>query len=470
MLGYADSNTVREAERSLEESPRVIGPLSGFSIVAGSMVGVGIFLSPSIVASHISSAPLFFAMWALGGLISLAGAVACAELGAMMPKAGGDYVFQHEAFGPSTAFASGSVLFAAIFCGSIATLAVGLCSYQIPTLLGLDFSVRAIPLPLGGGLSAAELAAMLVVLLLTTLNARGAEMSARTQSMLTLLPIILFSVFAIALMLRGHATESGASGATLETIPLTAHGVAVSYMAVYFAYSGWINIIYVAGEVDEPGRNIPRSLLLGTLSITLLYLLLCGGFYAALGMTGMRGAGEAGSATAALLGGDAGSYVMTMLIACALTACTNGAVLGGARVAFAMARQGALVSALGTLQGEHQVPRRALWLQAVMSCVLIASGTFEQLLMMVSCAMVITGTLTVSSVFVLRHTQPDRIRPYRATAYPVLPGFYVVASFVAIAIMVSRAVAGEKDGLLPIFGLAVLVGAYLLHRYWLGRP
>jgi APA family basic amino acid/polyamine antiporter len=134
-------------DSAVSETPRVIGALSGFAIVAGSMVGIGIFLSPPIVAAHVTSTPLFFTMWALGGLTALAGAVACAELGTMMPKAGGDYVFQYEAFGPSTAFASGSVLFAAIFCGSIATLAVGLATYQLPEVLGLDLSAPIIPLP-----------------------------------------------------------------------------------------------------------------------------------------------------------------------------------------------------------------------------------------------------------------------------------------------------------------------------------
>jgi len=451
------------------ESPRVIGALSGFAIVAGSMVGIGIFLAPPIVASHVSSAALFFAMWALGGLIALAGAVACAELGTMMPKAGGDYVYQYEAFGPSTAFASGSVLFTAIFCGSIATMAVGLCTYQIPTLLDLDFSVQAIRLPFGDGLSWSELAAMVVVAVLTILNTRGAQMSARTQSMLTLLPIALFSLFAIALMLRGQSLAPGTRFAAVDPIPLTAHGLAVSYMAIYFAYSGWINIIYVAGEVAEPGRNIPRSLLGGTLAITLLYLLLCGGFHAALGMTGLRDAGEAGTATAALLGGIAGKYAVTLIIACALTACTNATILGGARVAYAMASQGALFRGLGRLEGEHQVPLRALWIQMTLSCLLIVSGTFEQLMTMVSLAMVVTGTLTVSSVFVLRHKQPERARPYTASGYPWLPGLYIVASLLTIGIMVSRAVAGEQDAWVPILGLLVLVVAYLLHRYGLDQ-
>jgi APA family basic amino acid/polyamine antiporter len=449
------------------ETPRVIGALSAFAITAGSMVGIGIFLSPPIVASHVPSAPLFFAMWALGGLISLAGAVACAELATMMPKVGGDYVFQHEAFGPSIAFASGSVLFAAIFCGSIATLAVGLSTYQLPVLLGLDFSTSLIPLPLGMDLTGAELAAVGLVLALTFVNVRGTTMSARMQSGLTLFPIALFAAFALALIFRSLASASPPAVAPAAATPLTAYGLAVSYMAVYFAYSGWINIIYVAGEVAEPSRNIPRALIGGTLAVTLLYLLLCGGFYEALGMAGLRDAGEVGTAAAAMLAGTSGKLAVTLLIALALTACTNATVLGGARVAYAMAREGALFRGLATLDDERQVPRRALWVQAALSCLLIVSGTFEQLMTMVSLAMVVTGALTVSSVFVLRQKQPNRARPYRASFYPWLPGLYVLASIVTIAIMVSRAISGEADAWVPIFGLLILIAAYLLHRFWL---
>ena len=454
-------------DTAANETPRVIGALSGFAIVAGSMVGIGIFLSPPIVATHVTSAPLFFAMWALGGLISLAGAVACAELGTMMPKAGGDYVFQHAAFGPSTAFASGSVLFAAIFCGSIATLAVGLSTYQLPALLGLDLSTPVIPLPFGMDLTGSELAAILIVIALTFVNARGTTLSARAQSGLTLLPIALFAAFAVALIFRAVALVPAAPVGAATAVPLTAHGLAVSYMAIYFAYSGWINIVYVAGEVAEPSRNIPRALIGGTLAVTLLYLLLCSGFYEALGMAGLRDAGEVGTATAAMLAGTTGKMAVTLLIAFALTACTNATVLGGARVAYAMARQGALFRSLATLDVATQVPQRALWLQAALSCLLIISGTFEQLMTMVSLAMVVTGTLTVSSVFVLRRTQPVRARPYRASGYPWLPGLYIVASLATIVIMVSRALSGEADAWVPILGLLILVAAYLLHRFWL---
>ncbi len=451
---------------------RVIGGMSGFAIVAGSMLGIGIFLSPPIVAAQTGSAWPFFALWLLGGLISLAGAVACAELGTMMPRAGGDYVFQYEAYGPSLAFASGWVLFAAIFCGSIATMTVGLCTYQLPALLGVDLSTELLTIPFGASLSGSDLAALILVPTLTGLNLMGTQPSARTQTALTIVPIallLLMSLYAILLYTPPLETTAAATAITDSAVAAskdwTMHGLVTAYMAVYFAYSGWINIIYVAGEVAEPQRNIPRALIGGTIAVTLLYLLLCAGFVQVLGLGGLATAGEAGTATAGALAGDAGRMAITILIACALLASINATILGGARVAFAMGQRGAMWPRLGTVGEEHHVPNSALWMQAVISCVLILSGRFEELYSMVSLAMVVTGGLTVGAVFVLRRRLPDVNRPYRASAYPFLPGLYILASLIVVAVMLSEAASNEPGAWYPLLGIGMLVAAYLLHRF-----
>jgi APA family basic amino acid/polyamine antiporter len=446
---------------------RVIGRIGAFTIVAGSMLGIGIFLSPPIVAANTGAAWSFFGVWLLGGLISLAGAVACAELGTMIPRAGGDYVFQYEAYGPSVAFASGWVLFAAIFCGSIATMTVGLCTYQLPVLLGADLSADLLALPFGMALNGADLAALLLVPALTWLNLMGAQPSARTQAALTIVPIALFALMSVyAIFVYAPLPVHGvAETPSTDANTWSLHGLVVAYMAVYFAYSGWINIIYVAGEVAQPQRNIPFSLIGGTVAVTLLYLLLCAGFLTVLGFGGLPAAGEAGTATAGLLAGQAGRVIITVLIASALLASINGTILGGARVAYAMGRKGAMWSQLGTVEEQHHTPSRALWLQALISCLLIVSGRFEQLYTMVSLAMVVTGTLTVGSVFVLRRRRPNLHRPYRATAYPWLPALYVVSSIAVITVMASRALSGRPDAWYPLLGLGLLIATYLLHRF-----
>jgi len=448
------------------QTPRVIGALGGFAIVAGSMLGIGIFLSPPIVASHVGQPALFLGVWALGGLTALAGAVACAELGTLMPRAGGDYVFQYEAFGPSVAFASGWVLFGAIFCGSIATLSVGLCTYQLPALLGVDLSGSVLQLPWGAPVSAAQLAAVGLVPLLTALNALGARPSARTQTWLTLLPIGVLAACALWAIARGGAAPAASIPPRGAASVLTIGGLVSAYNAVYFAYSGWINVIYVGGEVSAPQRNIPRALIAGTLAVTALYLLLCAGFLRVLGLSALAQAGEAGSATAALLGGERARQAVTLLIASALLASINATVLGGARVAYAMARRGALWSPLGRVDARHRVPQGALWLQALLACALILSGRFEDLYVMVSLAMVLTGTLTVSCLFVLRRTRPEAPRPYRATGYPPLPALYVVSSLLVIGVMLQRALSGTPGAWYPLLGLGVFGVAFLAHRAW----
>jgi APA family basic amino acid/polyamine antiporter len=447
------------AESEASPAPRVIGPVGGFAIVAGSMLGIGIFLSPPIVAGHVAAPLLFLAVWAAGGLTALAGAVACGELGAMLPRAGGDYVFQYEAFGPSVAFASGWALFAAIFCGSIAAMSVAICSYQLPALIGVDLSGALLELP-WGALSGAQAAALVLVPALTFLNTLGAQPSARTQALLTLIPIAALALFSAVAMVRGGAPEAQAA----EMPALTLGGLILAYNAVYFAYSGWINVIYVGGEVKEPGRNIPGALIGGTLAVTALYLIMCMGFLRVLGIDALASAGEAGSATAGVIGGDATRLALTVLIASALLASINGTILGGARVAFAMAGRGHMPAGLSDIARHGGAPRAALWTQAAIAMALIVSGGFEDLLQMTSLTMVLTGALTVSCVFVLRRKQPDRPRPYRATAYPWLPGLYVASCGLVIGVMLSRAVSGEPGARYPLLGLAVFAAAFAAHR------
>jgi APA family basic amino acid/polyamine antiporter len=442
-------------------SRRVIGPLGGFAIVSGSMLGIGIFLSPPIVAKYVAEPLPFLLVWVAGGLTALAGAVACGELGAMFPRAGGDYVFQYETYGQSIAFASGWALFAAIFCGSIATMSVGLCTYQLPALLGVDLAAHGVTLPGGLQLDGTRLAAVGLVVMLTLLNVRGARPSAGTQTALTLVPIGALVVFSVWALARTGAPPEPSSTAAPA---LTLGGLVLAYNAVYFAYSGWINVIYVGGEVREPQRNIPRSLVLGSLSVSALYLLLCVSFLHVLGSAGVADAGEVGSATAGVLGGDTLRLGLTVLIASALVASINGTVLAGARVAQAMAERGALWSKLAAIDPKRSTPLRALWLQAGLSVALVASGSFENLLHLVSLTMVLTGSLTVSCVFVLRHTRPQAERPYRASGYPWLPGLYVLSSLVVIGVMLQRALTGQPGALLPLLGLAVFASAFLGHR------
>lgn len=447
---------------------RVLGALSAMSIVAGSMLGIGIFLTPAIVATHIQSTPLFFGLWLLAGVTAMAGAVAYAELGTMMPEAGGDVVFLRAAYGPSLAFASGWIIFAAVSTGSIAAMGMALCQYQLPALLNplleasLGAEARLDPAASWlGPLTGAQLLAVLLILLVTAVNGLGAKLSAGLQNLTTVLPVAVFTVGAVVALFIGDPPPSPIP---VEPVPLTAAGVVAAYMAVYFAYSGWNAVIYVAGEVERPTRNIPLGLLGGTGVIVVLYLLMCAGFMAALGPEGLRGAGEAGTATAVALGGPRVGWVMTALIAFGLLGSINGTVLGGARVAYAMARSGDLWRGFGQLSERSGVPARALWLQALIACLFALTGTFELLLNFVSLAMLLLGGLTVGAVYVLRRTQPQRARPYKATAYPWFPAVYLLASVLVIGVVISEAVTEPTwKTLFPLLGFGGLLALTASH-------
>ncbi|MBN2497152.1 MAG: APC family permease [Deltaproteobacteria bacterium] len=432
--------------------------------MAGSMLGIGIFLAPPIVARHVDSSWLFIAIWLFGGLTALGGAVACGELAALFPQNGGDYVFQRKAFGPSVAFASGWVLLGAVFAGSIAAISAGLCTFQLPVLLGVESARLTSPLFELGPLhpSAAQLAAIGLVLVLTAVNALGARMSAGLQAAATLLPIIL--LVAGVVWALGFAEPASVSEVAPPAGGVTLAGLVAAYLPIYFAYSGWNGVIYMSGEVREPRRIIPRSLLIGTLVVTGLYALLCLGFLDLLGLDGLRGTGEAGSASARAAAGSTAELLVTACVAVALLASLNGSVLGSSRVAFAMARGGAFWARAGKLDARH-VPGWALWLQAGWVSVLVLSESFEQILELVSMAMVICGSLTVGALFVLRMRQPQLVRPYRAWGYPVLPAIYLASNAVVIVVMVGRIFTFEPDALYPLMGLGIMLITYALHRF-----
>ena len=298
------------------EGRRVIGGVASTAIVAGSMLGIGIFLAPPVVARHLPGLLPFFGAWLLGATVALSGASAYAELGAMLPRAGGDYVFHRRALGGSVAFATGWVLFGAVFAGSIAAISVPLCEFQLDTLL--QGAAAALGRP-PGSLSLAEplfglapgapwlpkgtqLVALVVVVGLTALNAAGAVVSARAQLVATLVPMLLLAAGALYAIVLA---EPVLAAAPPPAAPAAGSGGldswVTAFLAVYFAYSGWNALVYVSGEVRRPGRTIPRALVAATGLVTGLYLLLCAGFLSVLGFPGLQGVGEAGSANEQML-------------------------------------------------------------------------------------------------------------------------------------------------------------------------
>ena len=313
---------------------RDIGRWGALSTVAGSMLGIGIFLVPPVVSEILPTNIGFFSVWIFAGIAALSGAVSYAELGGMFPRAGGDYVFQDEAYGKTFAFASGWVLFAGIFTGSIAAVAVPLCEHQIATLaeaVGLGFAPKR---PVGVlGLTQADVVGMAIVGAVTAINTLRVRISSAVQTLVTLLPIAALAVGGVLILLFGDvAGAKAATGTAPASVGPYFSAWVEAYTAVYFAYSGWNAVIYVAGEVEKPGEVIPFGLVGGTVTVTLVYLILCAAFVTALGFGGLAEAVEAGTAAARSVAGPSAGMFVTTIIAVGMLASVNATVLGGARV------------------------------------------------------------------------------------------------------------------------------------------
>ena len=461
----------RTSEGTHEASPRVIGALGSVTIVVGSMLGIGIFLTPPIVARELPSALPFFGIWVIAALSALGGATACAALGVMMPRAGGDYIFQRRAYGPTVAIASGWVLFGAVFAGSIGAMSVPVAQFQLPVLLDaltgplgvdrIDLSASVMGGGSGWSLTGTQLVGAGLVLLFTLLNALGTRVAAAVQTALTTVPMLLLTVAALVALMFSDGSTAVAASATAET-----GSWMTAYSAVYFAFAGWNALIYVAGEVQEPERNLPLGLVGGTVLTTALYLLLCTCFLFILGFGGLAQAGEAGTAVASQLGGPAAQVLVTGLIATVLLASINATIMGGGRVALAMARDGVLWRGFAKTNAQG-VPARALWLQALWAVLLILTGSFEEILHLVSVAMMLVGSLTVASLFVLRRREPDALRVYDSKLIPWLPIVYLVSSLVVIAGSIYEATQSESGqswhalgGVILMLVVAAIHGGY----------
>lgn len=448
-------------DRSASQS-RTLGVSHAVALVAGSMLGIGIFIAPPVVAEQLHGPGVFLLVWFAGGLSALFGALCVAELGAMMPRAGGDYPYLRLAYGPGLAYAAGWLQLLAIFPGSLAAMAVGTAQYQFPVMLG-----GAYDLPIFFGHPEFGWAIALVVIL-TAVNHLGVVMSGRFQLFVTAIPVAILLVACIAVFVTRGIDDGAWAQAGSERFDLPSfESIAVAFLPVYFAYSGWNAAIYIGGEIRDPARNLPRALVGGTLVVTALYLVLCIGFLAVFSMGALANTGEAGTAAAAALFGPLGETVVTILIGLAMIGSINGSVLTGSRIAYAMARHGDFPRVAGRLHPRFGTPGVALWLQAAWSIVLILLQTFEQLVDYASAAMLITGTLTVMAVMVLRRNEPAMPRPYRTWGYPWTPLAYAVSS---VSVLVWIAIRGlESDAHsrhAHAVGLAVMwfALALLFHR------
>lgn len=409
-----------------------LGLFSATMLVVGNTIGVGIFTTSGVMAGQLPSPGLMLLVWVLGGALSLAGALAWAELAAAFPFAGGEYVYLREAFGPFWGFLCGWAAFVASFSGSIAVLAIALADYVVGVLppalvVGplVNFSSGGLSVSIGWN----QVLGILLVWVFSLLNYRGLRLGSWTQNLLSLSKLLAIVVLAVAGFCWGKGNWAhfsplfprGETGGVASALGL-------ALIPVMFTYSGWNAAAYIASEVQHPEKTLPRSLALGTVITVGVYLALNVLYLYALPIVALRGVVRVGELTAGALFGPTATWVISFLIALSIASAFNVMILTGGRIYFAMAVDGVFFPRAAELHPRFHTPGTALLLQAAWTSLLILSGTFEQLLTYATIIIVSTSALTVSAVFALRWYRTDLARPYQVWGYPWLPILYVIGA------------------------------------------
>ena len=404
-----------------QELPRVLKLRDATMLVVSSVIGVGIFLTPGDVAKEFPSPSAFFFAWLLGGALALAGALANAELGAMFPKAGGNYVYLTAAYHPMAGFMVGWLSFFGIFAGTVATLAIGF-TISLSNLVPLTpFAKVAV--------------AITVIWFASAVNAYATKAGAALNTSTAYLKIAALVLIVVLGPLLGHDRTPPEPLVSEGSASLSSFGVGLA--PVLFSYLGWNASVFVAGEIESPGKNLPRSLFLGLGICTLIYVLVTATYVYALGMRALPGMPVAGIKAGQVLFGELGGPILAVIMMASIFGTVNANVLVGPRIAYAMARDGLFFRGAGRLNAE-QTPYLAVIGQAVVATILVIAfraneKSLGEVLNYTTFAIVLATIADTTALYVLRVREPQRDRPYRAKGYPVVPLLYVVANL-AIAI------------------------------------
>jgi APA family basic amino acid/polyamine antiporter len=414
MLGRVTES--EEGAHPRDRLERQLGATDAAMLVVASVIGAGIFFTPGQVAELLPAPGLILIAWAAGALLSLAGALANAELGAMFPRAGGDYVYLREAFHPAAGFMVGWLSFFAIYAGTIAALALAFAE-GVGGRLGLGESGN-VALAVG------------ITLAVSALNYVGVRWGAWANNATSALKIAALLAFALLGPLLGEGdwgrvAIGGAPGA--DAIGISDFGRALS--PILFSYLGWNASVYVASEIRSPARNLPRSLFLGLAICAGVYMLVNVVYLYALPMDQLRGVSDAGQAAGLALFGPVFGPVVAGFVLISILGTLNATVLVGPRIAYAMALDGLFIRGVDRVHARFRTPSVAIAVQALVSvALLLLLRSFPSALDFTVFAIVLATIADVLALYRLRHTQPDRRRPYRAWGHPWVPGVYVLAN------------------------------------------
>jgi len=433
-----------DSPASATGEPRRIGPAAATAVVVASMIGTGVFTTTGLLVQELGSPAAVLAAWAVGGALALCGALSYAELGAALPRNGGEYQLLGRIYHPALGFAAGVVSIVVGFSAPLAASALAFGHYLAGALPGIP--------PAAAGIAAVAAAACL--------HAANVRLGSRVQAAVAVLEVTLVVGFAGAALVRGEPARLLPGG--LSGVSLVAPELAVALIYVAFAYSGWNAAVYLAGEVREPSRSLPTALLAGTAVVTALYLGLNAAFLGAAPAAELAGVVEVGQVAAVRLLGAGAGRALSALIALVLLSSVSAMLMAGPRVCEAMGRDHPALSVLAR-RTRRGGPAAAVALQASLALAMIATSSFGALLRYIGFTLSVVSGLAVLGVLVLRRREPSLPRPYRAWGYPVTPLLFVALSAWTAAHAVARNPGSSWAG------IATLAVGLALHRRLGGR-
>ena len=427
------------ADKSFKPS---LGLLDATMIVAGSMIGSGIFIVSADITRNTGSAGWLMIVWLITGFMTITAAVSYGELSAMYPKAGGQYVYLKEAYNPLIAFLYGWSFFSVIQTATIA--AVGVAFAKFTTYIFPQFSEDTVAVNLGFlTVSPAQFLSIVIIVFLTYINSRGVKTGKIIQTVFTLTKLLsLFGLIFFGWLVfksnvwhlnwkdAWHLHKLNTDGSFQEyTTAAAAGAIAAAMVGSIFSSDAWNNVTFIAGEIKNPKRNIGLSLFLGTLIVTVIYVSTNLVYTAVLPMHDIAAAPKdrVGVAASEVIFGNAGTVIIALMIMVSTFGCNNGLILAGARVYYTMSKDGLFFKKAGVLNS-YSVPAYALWLQCAVACCWCLSGKYGDLLDMISFVVVCFYMLTIAGIFILRKKHPEMERPYKAFGYPVLPVLYIITA------------------------------------------
>jgi len=435
------------------ELRRELTLLDSTMINVGTMIASAIFIVPATVAMHAQGSALTVIVWIVGGLVSLMGALAIAELGAAMPEAGGQFIYLRAAYGPVWGFLYGWGAFMVINTASIAAIAVVFAQY-----LGYFFPLTAVEI---------KIVAILSTVVLTTLNCFGLKLGAWTQNVFTFLKMAaLAGIIALSFVLKGGAAENFTPFFPAQSFSSLLGPLGLAMVAALWAYDGWIEITYVGSEVKNPQRNLPLSIIFSTLIVITLYVLISIACVYVLSVGTMGEAMKASSSylvaseVATTIMGTAGAALVTIAILISTLGSNNGIVFTAARIPYAMAKEKLFFHAMGEVHKKYHVPIVALIVQGVWACILTASGSYDQLYTCVVFVSWLFYAMSCGAVIILRHKAPNLPRPYKTWGYPVVPIIFIIF---AICLMLNTIIETPLEALI---GAGIMLLGLPIYFYW----